>query len=287
MSTLRDLRQKILAVGNIRKITQAMELVAAARLRKAQVKAESARPYALKLNEILERLIAAAGELHHPLITSVNVTPEVKKIGLVVIAGDRGLCGGYNQGVFSAAEKFIQKHSSAQITLITVGRKSCEHFAKSRLNIAYKIPEWGGKITYLQIEEFSMSLIDFYLNGQFDEIWLVYTHFVNLMVREVLIEKFLNIETKASTEQKINYIFEPDAASIFAKLLPHYCITKIQSALNDAYAAELAARISSMRSATKNAQEMIEKLTLMRNKVRQAGITKELIEITSGAEILR
>jgi len=283
MATLRDIRRKIQSVGNIKKITEAMELVAASRLRKAQAKAESSRPYAMKLKEILDRLIAASDELQHPLISS----REVKKTGLVIIAGDRGLCGGYNHSVFSKAEKFLQKYQTDQVELIPVGRKTIDYFQLKKWTVSTKLEEWGGKITYHQIEEFTQILMDYYLSGQLDEIWVVYTHFINLGLREVRLEKFLNIDTTPSTQSKSNYIYEPDAPTIFAEILPRYCITKIQSALNDAYASELSARISSMRTATQNAEEMIEKLTRIRNKVRQSGITRELIEITSGAESLR
>jgi F-type H+-transporting ATPase subunit gamma len=283
MTTLRDIRKKIHSVDNIQKITQAMEVVAASRLRKAQAKMEAARPYALKLKEILNRVIGASKELEHPLIHP----RETKKIGLVIIASDRGLCGGYNQSVFNAVENFLHQYDPHQVELIPVGRKSVNHFEMKHWTISSKVGEWGGKITYPQIRELSENLINFYLDGQLDDIRLVYTHFINMTAREVRIEKFLNIETSKSSALKDNYIFEPDLHTLLSEILPLYCTMKLQSALNDAYTAELAARISSMRAATKNAEEMIEKLTLKRNKVRQSGITKELIEITSGAESLR
>lgn len=285
MTTLRALKKKIHSVDNIEKITKAMELVAASRLRKAQDKVESARPYALKLKEILDCLIASSKELKDPLITPRTI----KKTGLVVIAGDRGLCGGYNQNVFNAAEKFLQEYETEQVQIIPVGRKPIEHFEQKKWMTPLKIKDWGGKISYSEIEELTNNLMNLYLTNELDEIWLIYTHFISMSTREVRIEKFLNIETEqtANVRPKKSYIFEPDPATIFAKILPQYCKMKIQTALNDAYTSELVARMSAMRAATKNAEEMIEKLTLKRNKVRQSGITKELIEITSGAESLR
>lgn len=286
MATLRDIRRKIHSVGNIRKITQAMEMVASARLRKAKIKAESSRPFASKLKQILDNLILASNEIKHPLIAP----HEVRKIGLVIVAGDKGLCGGYNQEVFSKAEKFLRKHAQGEVEIITVGKKTVDYFSSRKWPIISKIEEWGGKITYHQIEDFTKELMDLYLKATLDEIWLVYTHFVNMAVREVRLEKFLNIEIadlKEPEHPNNEYIFEPDATTIFDEILPRYCITKIQSVFNDAYASELAARIFSMRAATKNTEEMIEKLTLTRNKVRQSGITQELIEITSGAQSLR
>lgn len=287
MATLREIRQKIHSVANIKKITEAMELVAAARLRKAQAKVEFARPYALKLKEILDNTIMDSEELNHPLI----VPRAVKKTGVVIIAGDRGLCGGYNQNVFSAAEKFLQKYTTEQVELIPVGKKTVDYFKNKKWKITAKLEDWGGKITYPQIEEYTKQLLQIYLSGQVDEIWLIYTHFISIGTREIRVEKFLNIDITKVEEQPVKrrteYLFEPDKQSLLEALLPMYSITKIQGALNNAYASELAARVASMRAATKNAEEMIEKLVLVRNKVRQAGITRELIEITSGAESLR
>lgn len=284
MASLRDIRRKIQSVTNIQKITKAMGLVAASRLNRAQAKAESARPYASKLKEILDRLISATDHMQHPLMVKRQ---EIKKIGLVIIAGDRGLCGAYNQSIYVAAEKFLQKYKQDQVELFPVGRKAVSHFKSRKWKIKSEIHDWGGKITYLQIENFSQILMDMFLSGQLDEVWIVYTHFISVVTRQIRIEKFLNIESTSTKEFKEGYIFEPDAPRIFAQILPNYCITKMQSALYDAYAAELAARISSMRAAAKNAEEMIERLTVIRNKIRQSSITKELIEITTGAESLR
>ncbi len=285
MATLRDIRKKIHSVTNIRKITQAMEMVASSRLRKAKVKAENSRPYALKLKEILDNLIAVSSQLHHPLLTP----RPVQKTGLVIVAADRGLCGGYNHDVFNTAEKFLATYKPHEVDIIVIGKKTVDYFEGKKWPILSKLENWGGKITYDQIEEFSNILMNFYLNKQLDEIWLVYTHFINMASREVRTSKFLNIEmTELQSLKPFNadYIYEPDIVTIFDEIIPRYCVTKIQSVLNDAYASELGARILSMRTATKNSEEMIEQLTLTRNKVRQSGITQELIEITSGAKSL-
>lgn len=282
MTTLRDIRKKIHSVDNIKKITQAMELVAASRLRKAQAKIEAATPYAIKLQELLARLLASAEECHHPLLETRKIT----KRGVVIIAGDRGLCGGYNQNVYNTAEKFLHKHETSQVGLILVGRKPIDYFKTKKWDIFFKIKEWGGKITYSQIKDLTKVLIDFYLERQLDEIWIVYAHFINMSAREIRIDKFLPLTLTTPSPSKDTYIFEPDPTMILTEMLPRYFTMKMQMALNEAYASELAARISSMRSATKNSEEMVKKLTLERNKVRQAGITNELIEITAGAESL-
>jgi len=284
MATLRDIRKRIRSVENIKQITRAMEMVAAARLRKAQAKAEQAQPYAAKMRQILENLATASSEFTHPLYQQ----REVNKTGLVVIAADRGLCGSYNTNIFQVADRFLRQTGQDKVELIVVGRKAVEYYRRRKWTIKKRVPEWGGKITFLQIKNLTNELVQWFLDEELDEIWLAYTHFISIPSRKVVLEKFLNIE-KPKTEQKIttDYIFEPNPVEIYAEILPRYCVTKIQTVLAEAFASELAARMISMGAATKNAEEMIENLTLVRNKVRQAAITKEMLEITSGAEALK
>lgn len=282
MGALREIRKKLRSIENIKKITQAMEMVAASRLRRAQAKAEKARPYASKLKNILDALVLIGDDLKHPLITK----RAVKKVGLVIVSADRGLCGGYNNAIFLAAEKFLKDIPAKSVELILIGRKSIDHFSNKKWNVRKKIKEWGGKISFPEIKALSEELISVFLNGELDEIWIDYTQYVTLSSRKVLIEKFLNIDKPKpeKTAAPLNYILEPNASDIFADILPRYCITRVQMALDESYASELAARVLSMRAATKNAEEMMEKLTLKRNKMRQTGITREMIEIISGAD---
>jgi F-type H+-transporting ATPase subunit gamma len=285
MATLRDIRKRIRSVENIKQITRAMEMVAAARLRKAQAKAEQAQPYASKMRQILENLATASSEFTHPLYQQ----REVKKTGLVVIAADRGLCGSYNTNIFQTADRFLKQAGQDKVELIAVGRKAVEYYRRRKWTIKKRVPEWGGKITFQQTKNLTHELVDWFISGELDEIWLAYTHFISIPSRKVVLEKFLKIE-KPKTEGKqviTDYIFEPDPVEIYAEILPRYCVTKIQTVLAEAFASELAARMISMGAATQNAEEMIENLTLVRNKVRQAAITKEMLEITSGAEALK
>lgn len=283
MSTLRDIRNRLRSAENIKKITDAMERVAAARLRRAQAKAEQSRSYTSSLKEVLENL--AAAESSHPLFEQ----RQVKKIGLVVITADRGLSGSYNTNLLSAADKFLKNYRADQIELIVLGRKAIDYYRRKNWQVRYQLAEWGGKITFHDIKVFSNQLVNWFLAGEFDEIWLIYTHYINIMNNKILVEKFLNIG-KPTTEKPtayLDYIFEPSLEEILAELLPRYCVTRIQSALNEAYASELASRIMAMRAASKNSEEMIDTLTLMRNKMRQRDITREMIEISSGAESLK
>lgn len=279
MSTLRDLRSRLRSVENIKKITDAMERVAAARLRRAQTKAEQSRPYVSKMKEIMINLSSA--EFKHPLFEQ----REVKKIGLVVISADKGLSGSYNSNILSAADNFLKKYSPDKVELILLGRKVLEHYRKKNWIIRYQATNLAGKISYHDINIFASQLLNWFLSGEYDEIWLIYTHYQTIMSKKVLVEKFLNIDKPDGKKQVYeNYIFEPSAAEIFHEILPRYCAVQIQSALNEAYASELAARIMAMRAASKNSEEMITSLTLTRNRIRQESITKEMIEISSGAE---
>lgn len=275
MTSLRDIRRRLRSVENIKKITDAMERVAAALLRRAQAKAEESRPYVLKMKTMLEHL--ASSDSTHPLFEQ----REVKKTGLIIIASDRGLSGSYNSNILSAADKFLKKFSRDQVDLILFGKKAVEHYRHKTWNIAHEQINWGGKITIEDIINFTNQSVDWFLKGQYDEIWLLYTRYITIMKKEVILEKFLNIGKPEAEKKVSNYIFEPDPEEIYAKLLPRYCITRLQTALNEAYASELAARIVAMQTASKNSENMIEHLTLIRNKVRQEGITKEIIEISS------
>lgn len=281
MSSLREIKRRLKSVENIKQIAKAMEMVAASRLRRAQAKAQQSKPYTIKIKEIINNLLTE--EYKHALFEK----REVKKIALVVVSGDRGLCGSYNANIISAATQFLQKHPNAE--LICIGRKAAEHFQNKKWKIRHQMTKWSGKITFQEIKKFAKDLIEWFLSKEYDEIWLVYAHYVTVMVREIKIEKFLNIENMSNHEKKRteSFLYEPNTAEIFKQLIPRFCITKIKNVFDEAYASELAARVVSMRSATKNAKEMIEKLTLTRNKVRQESITKEMLEITSGAEGLK
>jgi len=285
MATLRDIRKRIRSVENIKQITKAMEMVAAARLRRAQAKAEQSQPYASKMRQILENLASASTDFTHPLYEQ----REVKKTGVVVVAADRGLCGSYNTNLFLAADRFLRNSNPDNAELIAVGRKAVDYYKRRKWTIRHRIPEWGGKISFPQVKTLANQLVSWFLLGELDEVWLAYTHFISIPSRKVVFEKFLNIEQPKTEEKQLtlDYIFEPNPGEIYTEILPRYCVTKIQTVLNEAYASELAARMISMGAATKNAEEMIENLTLVRNKARQASITKEMLEITSGAEALK
>lgn len=284
MANLREIRNRLRAVGNIQQITKAMELVAASRLHKAQEKALGGVVYSKKLKEILSNL-AFAGR-NHPFF----IQGAVNKIAVIVITSDKGLCGSYNNSLLRAADKFLEGYPPNQPELFLFGRKGIDHYKNHKWKIRERITDWGGKITPQDIKKLALSLMHSFIFKEFDEVWIIYTHYINLFAREVIIQKMLNIEKieqKEGPSTELDYIFEPNDEEIFDDLVPRYITNQLQTAIHQAYASELASRTMSMRQAYKNAEEMKERLTLYRNKVRQAGITREMAEIASGAEGLK
>ena len=285
MQALREIRRRIRSVENTKQITKALEMVAAARLKKAQAKAESSRPYAKKLGHLMENLSLASGVISHPLFEKRE---EVKKIALVIITSDRGLCGSYNSNIFKAADNFLRRYDHNKVILVIAGRKGFNYYKKKDWEIRYKYSGLETKMSFSELKSLTNQITGLFLSREVDEVFLLYTKFVNSLVQKVALENFLNIEPEEIKEkEEIDYIFEPDAEKIFEVLLPRYCLNKIQTALLESQASEYGARMTAMSAATKNAEEMIEHLTLIRNKLRQASITKEMLEIASGAEALK
>lgn len=281
---LKEIKQKLNSVQNIQKITKAMEMVAGARLKKAHVKSEKAHSYIVHLEEILESILAEKGNFDHPFFNK----KAVKKTAFVVIGSDKGLCGSYNQNIFSAVEKLLQKHQKEDVELILIGKKAVDYFSLKPWKIGHTLPSWSGKITHEEIKALTLYLTKQFLDATLDEIFLAYTHYINIMTRDVVVQKLFPMEQDPTIlTKKTCEAFEPEVDSLLNELLPHYFTIKMQSVLNEALVSELAARVFSMRAATKNADEMMEKLTLVRNQIRQSTITRELIEITSCTESLK
>lgn len=274
MVALNNIRNRLKGVENIKQIATSMEMLASARLRGAQDKAKKAQFYVARLREILVRLENAATDFTHPLLER----REVKTSGVVIVSSDRGLCGAYNSRIFAAADSILKDNSQ----LILVGRKAIAYYQNKKYPIFGQWGGWSGKTTYSMIQNYTQELLDAFLTHKLDEVWLVYTQFHNLMNQEVAIEKFLPIiAPEASSQPPLNYLFEPDLEQIYTELLPRYCTTKMETMLSQAHASELAARIFAMKTAAQNAEEMLDNLTLERNKVRQSTITRELLETTT------
>lgn len=284
MSSLREIRKRLRSIQNIEQLTKAMEMIAASHLHQAQTRIQQTATYSSKIKEIVDKLVFNLTDFVHPL---VEQRKETKKIGLVVIAADMGLCGSYNKDVFNEANTFLKKYSKEQIELILIGRKTVEYYSRRDWPVHFQNPKMAEAKKYMQVKSLSTQLVSGYLKKDFDEIWLVYTRYINMFSKKIMIEKLLNIDMPHSSgkaQQNLNYLFEPEPKVILEEILLRHILAKLQASLDEAYAAELAARVFAMKAATKNADDMIKKLTLIRNKVRQADITKEMLEITAGAE---
>lgn len=285
MATLRDIKKRIGSVKSTRQITKAMKMVAAARLRKAQLAAEQMRPYSETMADILGSLsTAATDELSHPFFE----TRDVKKQTLVLITSDRGLCGAFNSALIRTAEKWLAERDPAKVELVCVGRRGYLYFRKREWEIVHTYNEFNAKLDFTMVRDMVSYLTNRFITGQSDELYLLYTKFVSTARTQVTLEKYLNIDKPEKKDDDSgsgrNYIFEPDPDAIFGELLPRYALTRCQAALSDSFASEHAIRMMAMTLATNNAGEMIDALTLKYNKVRQAAITKEILEVVSGAE---
>ncbi|MDO7786833.1 ATP synthase F1 subunit gamma [Desulforamulus aquiferis] len=282
MASAQDIRRRIKSVKNTQQITKAMKMVAAAKLRRAQESVVSARPFATKIKEVLGRVAAASAGASHPLLE----VREVKKTCYVVISADRGLCGGFNANVLRKASNAIKDPKSSAI--VGVGRKSRDFFNRRGYEMAASFVGLGENIQFFQAKEIAKFVIDKYIAGDFDEVYLVFSEFVNVLTQRPVAVKLLPVESPADESKgpKVEYIFEPSAEAVLADLLPTYVETTVFRAMLEAKAGEQGARMTAMDSATKNAKDMINKLTLSLNRARQAAITKEISEIVGGAAAL-
>lgn len=286
MATLREVRKRIRSVASTRRITKAMEMVAAAKLRRAQQRVEQARPYARKMDEMLSHLAAGSSdEIRHPFF---EVRP-VKRKTLVVVTSDRGLCGSFNANIIRKAMQWIHANQATPFEIVTVGKKANDYFKRRPYSIVQFAGDWGGVLQYEKAKNLVSFLTERFVDGETDEIDILYTQFFSLVKYRVNQERYLPIAKPEVSDGSAasEYIFEPNATDIYAALMPGYATTKLVTALADSFASEHGSRMIAMGAATKNAGEMIQTLTLDYNKARQAQITKELLEVVSGAEALK
>ncbi|MDO8587356.1 MAG: ATP synthase F1 subunit gamma [Armatimonadota bacterium] len=283
MASIRDIRQRIKVVRNIQKITNAMKMVAAARLKKAQDRAMAARPYADTMGQVMENLSRAAASVDHPLL---RVRPE-ENIGVIVIGADRGLAGSYNSNVMRATVRFLRDRDPDTVRLVLLGRKALDFFRRRRYSIAETLSVPTSNVTFADIRPVAAKVRDLFESAEVDAVYLVYSQFVTAMTQRPTVLKLLPIEPAADElAPSGEFIFEPGAEQLFGALLPRYVDTQIYRALVEAVASEHGARMTAMAAATTNAADMIDSLSLTYNKARQAAITKEITEIVSAAEAL-
>jgi F-type H+-transporting ATPase subunit gamma len=284
MAALRDIKKRIRAVKNTKQITKAMEMVAAARLRKAQQMVEQARPYSEKMRLILDQISAAASTIEHPFFEQ----REVKRVALVVFASDRGMCGSYNTNVIRHAVRYLKQPEGRELKLVLVGKKGDDYFRRQSWPILKTYRGFQGRMNLDGVRDLTHYLTRLFLDHEVDQVQLVYTRFVSAVSYKLGTVNFLPIHPpKGDQAAGKQYIFEPDPEKIFESLMPAYALTIAQMALADALASEHGTRMIAMGMATRNADEMVNNLTLVYNKARQATITKELLEVVSGSEALK
>jgi F-type H+-transporting ATPase subunit gamma len=284
MATLRDIRRRISSIQKTRQITRAMQMIAAARLRRAQETTLKWRSYVEKMTGVVERLIDRTGEKTHPLLAS----KEPQKLEILVITSDKGLCGGFNLSVCQRVDQFIAQNREKfeDISLTVIGKKGRDYFKKRPVKIRQEFVEVLGGLSDEWIKSLSKGIIDDYLADTFDTLYLFYHRFKSVLQQVVVEERQLPLKEAGAQEIPIDYLFEPDRKSVLDKVLPQYLEARIYAALYESITSEHAARMSAMNLATKNAIEMIDVLTLTYNKVRQEVITTELMDIVGGAEAL-
>jgi F-type H+-transporting ATPase subunit gamma len=287
MASLKSIKKRIVSVKNTRQITKAMKMVSAAKLRRAQENVVAARPYAKKLGEVLQALSAnLEGDLH-PLLEK----REAKKLLLIVLTSDRGLCGGFNTNLCKAADRYIKEKSASyeQISVMTIGRKGYE-FLKSRYTVYRNFSNVLAKPNYQTAAMLAQEVIDGFVEGEYDQVELLYNSFRTVMTQDITFQQMLPVEPEAkgaTEETPVEFIYEPSVGELLAEILPKNIEVQIFKAMLETVAGEHGARMTAMDSASKNANEMIGKLTLQYNRARQAAITTELMEIISGSESIK
>lgn len=287
MAKTQHLKRRIRSVKNTMQVTRAMKMVSAARLRRAQDRIIAARPYARRMHEVLHSLAGRADREMHPLLA---VRPE-ERIDVVVIASDRGLCGSFNGAIMKTAAAFIDRHPGKEIGVYCVGRKTRDYFRKRGSTIRHDWSDALRNLDYPMAQDVAGRLIDRFETGAVDGVYVVFNEFRSAIVQKPVVERLLPIDDTDLAKSRVpagadEHLFEPSAQRLFESLLPLHVTTQIYRALMESVAAEHGARMTAMDSATKNAKELIDRLTLRMNRVRQASITTEIIEVVSGAQAL-
>jgi len=288
MATLRDIKLRIKGVQNTQQITKAMKMIAAAKLRKAQEGILNARPYARKISTMLSHLVTEEYKAENPYIAY----REVKNAAVVVVTADRGLCGAFNTNIVKASVKYIDvlRNESVNSVIFCVGKKGYDFFSKRDYNLVGHSKGIFNQLQYEAALNVSKQLIEMFLSGKVDSVVIIYNEFKSVIQQRIVTEQFLPIPVEKKEEEKKvepNYIYEPDQTSIFNYLLPKHLKAQMWRIFLESNAAELGARMTAMDNATTNAKELIRTLNLTYNKERQAAITKEILEIVSGANALK
>ena len=285
MPSLKDIRKRIGSVKNTQQITKAMKMVAGARLRKAQESIETMRPYSYRLRDIIAQLAARADFSDHPLLAH----REPKKVRLLILTSDRGLCGGFNASINRTTERYVAANEAGHedIELSIVGRKGNTYFRRRDIPIKRYYEDVTQNIGIESASEIAQRAIVDFVEGELDAVYVVYNEFKSAITQAVVVEQLLPVVPAEAEEHAVDFIYEPSKQCLMDAVLPRHVSVQILRMLLESNASEMGARMSAMDSATKNAGELIDKLTLQYNRARQANITRELMEIIGGAEAIK
>jgi F-type H+-transporting ATPase subunit gamma len=293
MATLRDIKRRIRSVKSTQQITKAMKMVAAARLRRAQENIINARPYSRRIAEVLGDLIF---QMNNDVSNPLLIPRETKNIAVVVVTSDRGLCGSFNMSIIREATDLIHSDykeffDNNNLFLFCLGKKGLDHFSRRNYNLLGKYPGIFSNLNFLTAASLIKELTTKYLNNEIDKVIVIYNEFKSVIQQKIVVEQLLPIpqleKPKTPKYQFIDFIYEPDKVAIIDKLLPKHLNSQMWRILQESFAAELGARMTAMDMATENAKELIKGLQLKFNKERQSAITKEILEIVSGANALK
>ena len=288
MAGLKEIRRRLHSVRNTKKITYAMKLVSAAKLRKAQEAVTSSRSYTEAINALLAEVLAEneTGQYSHPLLERRS---EIKRIGVLVVGGGRGLCGGYNTNINKRVEALAREKANTPLDWFILGKKPAEYFRRVSRKYVMSQEQLSEDANRWPIEEVAFELENRFLRGELDEVYMIYTRFRSAISTSVMCERIVPLEAEVAGNRPGAAgltLFEPNALAVFQALMPRILRAKIRQAALDAKASEHGSRMTAMDSATKNAGELIDKLQLTHNKLRQGGITSELLDIIGGAEAI-
>ncbi|MGE0825043.1 MAG: ATP synthase F1 subunit gamma [Candidatus Binatia bacterium] len=285
MATLKAIRRRVASVRNIQQITKAMKMVSAARLRRAQEAAFAARPYAEKLEAVLQNLASQGQDSTHPLFAA----REEKNIDLLIVTSDRGLCGGFNSNLIRTAEAFIREHANQKTTISLVGRRGYDYFRRRSTPILEHHINLFGRLTPTLAHEIGSRMSQRFVNGESDGVYILYARFRSAISQVPTIDRMLPVVAKEheATQTALEYVYEPRPQELLETLLTRYVDMLLYRAMLESVASEHGARMSAMENATNNAVDMIGRLTLDMNRARQASITRELLEIVSTSESLK
>jgi F-type H+-transporting ATPase subunit gamma len=284
--TLRELKTKIRAAQKTQQITKTMQMVAASRLKKSEEKLRQSKPYFESMEMILSHLLQSDEDFTHPFF----LPREVKNIALVVITSDRGLAGSYNANVIAHAEAFLNQPRPQAVKLVLIGKKGYDYFKKREWPILFKYLDISGKIDFQKISAITQQLVEAYLSGEVDEIDVIFSSYISAMSTKPVLKKFLNLQQeggKGAAPSTVDFILEPNFQEILNQFLTQHISSRMYLAMVEASTAENSSRMVAMKTATDNAKELIDRLSLMRNKARQAAITKEILEIVTAGEALK